>query len=270
MNQHQPTTMTPITTIETITPEVAKIYLESNSQNQRSVRKAWVASLVKMIQAGEFQLTHQGIAFDSNGTLIDGQHRLLAIVAAQKPVQIMVTRSVNPAVWGATDQGVIRTSTEVTGLDKKLAEVSRFIAKFAFSETRPSANTLIRISNSKIGIKCNEIRQFCPSNVRYYTAAPMIAIAAIRDCMSESNFAKVQYRALAMQDFDAMTPCAKAHFRRINTANARAFSQVDAYCRAWKVFDPEKSNLSKIQVSEEDYKSVPAEIRFQMESMIEL
>lgn len=261
---------TPISTVETITPEVARLYLQSNSRCQRSVRKAWVASLVKMIQAGEFQLTHQGIAFDSDGTLIDGQHRLLAIIAAEKPVQIMVTRSVNPTVWSATDQGVIRTSAEVTGLDKKIAEVSRFIAKFAFGEKRPSANMLTRIANSKIGIRCEEIRQFCPSNVRYYTAAPMIAIAAIRDCMSESNFAKVQYRALAMQDFDVMTPCAKALFRRINTANAKAFSQVDAYCRAWKVFDPEKSSLSKIQVSEEDHKSVVAEIRFQIESMIEL
>lgn len=260
--------MKPTTTIEIITPEVAKAYLESNSQSQRSVRKGWVTSLAKMIEAGEFQLTHQGIAFDSNGILIDGQHRLLAIVEADSPVSIMVTRGVNPEVWSATDQGVVRTSGEVTGLDKKIAEVSRFVAKFAFSEHRPSAKMMIQISKSKIGIKCAEIRRLCPTNVRYYTATPMLTIAAIRDCMSNSDFAKTQFRALATQDFDSMTPCSKALFRTIT--NSRSFTQADTYCRAWKVFDSQKANLSQIRVSEDDYKSIFSEIRFQMESMIQL
>ena len=40
--------------------------------------------------------THQGIAFDENGVLQDGQHRLCAIVSANKPVDMMVTSGLSP------------------------------------------------------------------------------------------------------------------------------------------------------------------------------
>lgn len=258
------------TTIETITPEVAKTYLLANTKSQRAVRHAWVVSLAAMIKSGEFILTHQGIAFDSNGVLIDGQHRLLAIALADKPVEMMVTRGVDPEVWGATDQGVVRTSMEVTGLDKKIAEVARFIATLGFSERRPSAKMLIRIANSRLGVKAEEIRRFAPAQVRYYTTAPMLTIAAIRDCMSASDFAKHQFRALSTQDFDSMTSCSKALCRQVSTGKINGFKGPDMYCRAWKVFDPEKAGVSKIQVSEDDHRPTIAEIRFNMESLIEL
>lgn len=258
----------PTTTIETITPETAKAYLESNSTHQRSVREGWVRSLSKMIQDGDFLLTHQGIAFDQEGTLIDGQHRLLAIIRAGKPVQMMVTRFVDKAAWHATDQGVVRTAKEVTGLDRRTAEAARFIAKQVHNEGRPSSKMLIEISNSFLGQKVEEIRKFAPSMARYYAQVPMLVIAALRDLMAGGDYAKHQYRALTLQDFDSMTPASKALCRQVTAGTAQKGGP-DMYCRAWVVFDPDRAGVSKIQVSEDQFKPTLANIRFHLERMIE-
>ena len=81
------------TVLETITPELAGEYLLRNKRN-RPMSDRHVSGFVKSINAGEFQLTHQGIAFFEDGSLADGQHRLKAIVLSGKPVQMVVSYGV--------------------------------------------------------------------------------------------------------------------------------------------------------------------------------
>ena len=262
-------TQAPTTTIETITPETARLYLEFNSNQQRSIRYGWVRSLSKMIKDGDFILTHQSIAFDKTGALIDGQHRLLAIVDAEKPARIMVTRGVDPEAWHATDQGVVRTAKEVTGLERRSAESARFIAKMVFNEGRPSSKKMIDITRSRLGMKIEEIRKHAPSLPRYYAQVPMLVIASLRDLISDSDDAKNQYRALTIQDFDSMSSASKALCRQVTSGVARKTGP-DMYCRAWVVFDPKRAGLSKIQVLEDQFKPTISEIRFQLESWIKL
>lgn len=95
------------TCIETITPAQAKKYLQSNTEN-RAVRKAWVERLAGMISSGAWHLTHQGIAFSEDGRLIDGQHRLLAILEANKPAQMMVAREIPEEAYRHIDGGAPR------------------------------------------------------------------------------------------------------------------------------------------------------------------
>jgi hypothetical protein len=74
------------TTVKEITPQWAKKILETRNPRNRRLSEAFVAKLARDISAGAFVTTHQGIAFDTNGDLLDGQHRLAAIVLANKPV----------------------------------------------------------------------------------------------------------------------------------------------------------------------------------------
>lgn len=80
--------------LEFVTPEMAKKYLEKNIPN-RPFSAAHAASLSRDIKAGKWQLTHQGIAFDENGFLIDGQHRLNAIILAGVGIYMFVTRQLS-------------------------------------------------------------------------------------------------------------------------------------------------------------------------------
>ena len=70
--------------------ELAKLVEEGTFRN-RPINKKLVASYASDMIRGRWGLTHQGIAFDEHGRLVDGQHRLWAVVKAGIPVTMMVT-----------------------------------------------------------------------------------------------------------------------------------------------------------------------------------
>lgn len=94
--------------IELITPQKALEYLSKNTNN-RTLKKSTVEAIARDIIRGTFITTHQGIAFDEDGVLIDGQHRLRAVIAARKPVEMMVTRGVPKETRNVVDRGTSRT-----------------------------------------------------------------------------------------------------------------------------------------------------------------
>lgn len=98
---------------EKITPKKAADYLKKNTIN-RSLREETVKAYEADMRRGKWVRTHQGIAFNDRGNLIDGQHRLSAIVRSGATIEILVTRGI-PALIGkehtmdAVDRGVART-----------------------------------------------------------------------------------------------------------------------------------------------------------------
>src|SRR5215831_4798996 len=63
------------TTLERLTPAIARNWLAHN-KNNRAIRASHVETLRAAFARGEFVTTHQGVAFDTGGDLLDGQHRL--------------------------------------------------------------------------------------------------------------------------------------------------------------------------------------------------
>lgn len=83
---------------EIITPEMAQEYLKFNTENYRSLNKLRVISYSNDMKAGKWQLNGEAIKFDTEGKLIDGQHRLQAIVRANVPVEMLVIRGIQEGV----------------------------------------------------------------------------------------------------------------------------------------------------------------------------
>lgn len=100
------------TKVETITPEVAARYLATQSHN-RPVSPKKVTEWVSKIREGKWHVTHQGIAFDKDGKLLDGQHRLNAIIQSGISIDMMVTRGLDRHVFEYIDIGKARTSTDI-------------------------------------------------------------------------------------------------------------------------------------------------------------
>jgi len=73
-----------------ITPTMASNWLENANNRNRPVSQAAVDRYARDMRAGRWRLTHEGIAFDPSGVLLDGQHRLWAIVYAETPVEMHV------------------------------------------------------------------------------------------------------------------------------------------------------------------------------------
>jgi len=73
----------------TVTPTLAAQWLRNNKLN-RAMRKPTVEAYAGDMKTGEWMLTHQGIAFNDQDELIDGQHRLQAVVNAGVDVVMLV------------------------------------------------------------------------------------------------------------------------------------------------------------------------------------
>ena len=83
------------TTIENITPKIAQEYLQKvDIAHQRKLIVSRAQSFAREMTAGHWFLNHQGIAFDEQGRLIDGQHRLKAIELCGITLPMLVTRGI--------------------------------------------------------------------------------------------------------------------------------------------------------------------------------
>lgn len=122
-----------------ITPDLALAMLEHNDGN-RPIRKAKVMKYVKMIREGRFMLTHQGIAFSRGGLLNDGQHRLEAIVEADRAVTMTVTFGAEREEFKAIDFLSVRTASDLIHIEGKTYPALRAsIAKKRYRSENRSA-----------------------------------------------------------------------------------------------------------------------------------
>ena len=96
------------TTLETITPEKAIAYLGKSTGNRPTIQRS-VNEIAAAIKAGKWRVTPNGIGFDVSGRLIDGHHRLTAIVQAGLAVQSWVVRGLDQDSWFAIDNGKRRS-----------------------------------------------------------------------------------------------------------------------------------------------------------------
>jgi hypothetical protein len=77
--------------IESIGPALAGNYLATMVHN-RLPKESSIASYANDMVNGKWLLSPQGIAFDEDGHLFDGQHRLKAIIRAGMAVEMLVLR----------------------------------------------------------------------------------------------------------------------------------------------------------------------------------
>lgn len=74
----------------TVTPELATKWLTETETKNRPLSNARVQEYAAEMLRGNWRLTHQGVAFDADGNLVDGQHRLWAIIESGCPVEMFV------------------------------------------------------------------------------------------------------------------------------------------------------------------------------------
>jgi len=95
-----------------VSPEMAKQWLNDNNNFNRPINQAVVDMYVRQIKSGLWRRTHQGIAFNTNGILIDGQHRLMAIVNANVTVSVLIFIDESPDNYEYIDCGRNRSNLD--------------------------------------------------------------------------------------------------------------------------------------------------------------
>lgn len=116
-------TKTNVTTeLETITPGEARQILEANVNNRR-LDMGTVKYYQRQIEKGAWQVNGESIKIADDGALLDGQHRLHAIVKANVPVKTFVVRGLSTESYKTIDAGKTRRGSDylkVNGIEGNL------------------------------------------------------------------------------------------------------------------------------------------------------
>jgi hypothetical protein len=102
--------------VEVITPVKAAIMLKSNPKN-RNLNHSHVLFLASQMTNGAWAKNGQSIVLDFHDNIIDGQHRLNAIVQSSESIEMLVVRGVDPQTMNTIDTGRGRNASDVFTLN---------------------------------------------------------------------------------------------------------------------------------------------------------
>jgi hypothetical protein len=115
----------------TVTPDLANDLLRLNTQN-RPVKSVVLNRYISDMKAGKFVFSGDAIKISKEGVLLDGQHRLLAVVSSGISIQTHIQSGLDPAVFTVLDTGSPRTISDIMALKNykyysSVAPVARII-----------------------------------------------------------------------------------------------------------------------------------------------
>jgi len=118
-----------------ITPAIAQRYLDRIHPNQRSVNRMAVARYTAAMKAGKWEHNHQNALSIQDGFLIDGQHRLLAVVASGMSLWMLVHKYEPGTTVGGIDRTHPRnlgdhfdmSGVTQRGFGRKFAAIARMV-----------------------------------------------------------------------------------------------------------------------------------------------
>ena len=126
----------PLAQVEAITPERAAEMLESGQAiNNRKVAWSTVRRYAHDMANGKWKMTGESIKFDQHDRLIDGQHRLYAIMESGATIETMVVYGLTDDAFGGLDQQRRRNAGQFLGMhgysnENLLAATVKFILRY--------------------------------------------------------------------------------------------------------------------------------------------
>lgn len=135
--------------LERITPETAAVMLQLN-KNNRPVSTRQVRALASEIKEGRWQINGDTIAFSAD-RLIDGQHRLMAIIESGIPVTTFVVRGITSESFLTKDTGKKRRTSDalaISGVLNSIAVAAAIKQVWIYSKTGILSNSGLTPSTS--------------------------------------------------------------------------------------------------------------------------
>lgn len=247
--------------LECITPEMASTYLLRNNGN-RGIRLNQVSKISRDMVSGNFEITHEAIAFDSRGNVIDGQHRLSAIVRSGVPVYIYVARygfQVDETIALPINEGVKRTNADILKLSYRQIEVSRALLR----STRLKGNTVVPSTAevadayAKNASLIDEVIGFSHKTARYRSSAPVTAAMVMSISHNEIYATELKRQCsnfVRLEELDKMKPSILALIKWSDSpaANGASHRFTEAVCRSMIAFDPNRWNRANVRIGSMD------------------
>lgn len=245
-----------------VTPALAKQWLEENTEN-RNVRRSHLETLAREIRADRWRVTHQGIAFSALGRLMDGQHRLHAIIRANKSAVLTVFVGLDDNMFGALDRGQRRTVADELLTRPRYVHPCVWIAA-NLQQAGPSAAPPpadVRVVLTVFLPELEAMLTAAPSVTRLRGAAAVMAALMVRLKLADAEQRKLlleQWEAIVRQRFDAMDKTSGALVRRLDVITERAAGKHarnlgnERAAAAWLGSDPNNREIARIRMADVD------------------
>jgi hypothetical protein len=232
-----------------VTPRLANEMLQKNNSNRR-VRRGHVKALAAMMREGKFQTTHQGVALNTEGAVVDGQHRLMAVVESGVTITMPVAYDVNAEHYGhlMIDVGLGRTTADIYAVDRFVSQPCTFIAYMHRSDRHKA---ILEPYLEAFGPIIAAISRGARHMRRGVTSSPFVAAAAIRVAMGEDPVLVNQvFSGMVRLDYESLPPVANAFLRQLANGRVDMANKWDQFTRGMRVFDAAARDNTKIQVKD--------------------
>lgn len=138
-----------------ITPELAAKLLKANVKNRRPKRNVVLKYAKDMIEGRWKVDTYELIKISKTDKILDGQHRLMAVVKANIPIYFHIVYGLEDSVFDVLDTGSVRNATDVfkingIPLDSTLPSVIGFYYNLKDGGTTKGQNVHIRKTNAEL------------------------------------------------------------------------------------------------------------------------
>uniref|UniRef100_A0A6M3JWV9 Uncharacterized protein n=1 Tax=viral metagenome TaxID=1070528 RepID=A0A6M3JWV9_9ZZZZ len=204
-------------TIVLITPEVAKELLKGNCEN-RKLNEKTIAQYADDMRRGRWGGHGQGITTGMNGLLVDGQHRLMAIVRTGLAQTMVVTETDSAGVrMSRVDENLTRSHAFLLGKNARRLAIARTIASLG------TGMSALSVDSTGDWYECFEDfidDLFSPkgSNSRCLglsTAGTQAGFVIAMAAGQPVDEVCAQYRALITRDFEKMLPVTASLYGRL-------------------------------------------------------
>lgn len=101
-----------------VTPQLAAEWLKQNTMN-RPLRTVVVQNYMADMVSGKWQANGETIKISADGKVLDGQHRLHAIIRAGVPIKMLVVGGLPNDSFKTIDTGMRRSAAQIVGLQGK-------------------------------------------------------------------------------------------------------------------------------------------------------
>lgn len=140
--------------IETVmvTPELAKAWLDKNKKN-RKVASGTIDSYARDMKAKRWAMTGDAVRFNSDGDLVDGQHRLMACIRADAAFPSVVIYGLEINAQTQIDTGKVRRAPDMLTLHGyhyavRLAAAARMI--ITTKAGAPGTGQGVKVTHSEV------------------------------------------------------------------------------------------------------------------------
>ncbi len=260
-----------------VTPAMAQDWLENHNHINRPIRENYVRYLIEEIYNNRWHLSHQGIALRHDGELIDGQHRLWAIMLAEKSVPVLITTYAKDDNIPPMDDGVGRNITDITHIPRPVAVIYSALLTLCKYATSDKVNRIspddVMLLHKAFKEDAEKIVNCTRSHAQFYTSAPVKAAALYCMHFDDSAYVIETYRDLAETNMAYLPSVGQALYRRRNNGLARStkgHSSItnEIFLNAAFVFHKGNANAKDIRITSKTRTTYLMEIKTMVEKVL--